>query len=179
MQTGSHQTGIHQTGTLHIRTEGPDEAAAISELTTRAFAAAEHADGTEAQIIERLRTAGALTVSLVAEEKGTLIGHVAVSPVEVDRHHGWQGLGPISVAPGRQRSGIGTALMRAALAELRAAHAQGVVLVGNPAFYRHFGFRQAPALKLSGIPPEALLALPFGTELPEGVLRYHPAFGLE
>lgn len=166
-------------GTLNIRTEGPEEADAISELTTRAFESAEHSDGSEAQIVERLRAAGALTVSLVAEEAGVLLGHVAVSPVEVDGHHGWQGLGPISVAPERQHRGIGSALMRAALAELRASHANGVVLVGNPAFYGHFGFRQAPGLALPGIPPEVLLALPFGAELPEGVLRFHPAFGLE
>ncbi|MCA0940748.1 N-acetyltransferase [Salipiger pacificus] len=164
---------------MHIRTEGPEEAAAISALTTRAFEAAEHADGTEALIVERLRAAGALTVSLVAEEEGTLIGHVAVSPVEIGGHHGWQGLGPISVAPERQRSGVGTALMRAALAEVRASHAPGVVLVGNPAFYGHFGFRQAPGLQLDGIPPEVLLALPFGPELPQGVLEFHPAFGLD
>lgn len=164
---------------MHIRTEGPEEAVAISALTTRAFDSAEHADGTEAQIVERLRAAGALTVSLVAEEDGQLLGHVAVSPVEIGGHHGWQGLGPISVAPERQRAGIGTALMRAALTELRAAHCNGVVLVGNPAFYGHFGFRQAPKLLLDGIPPEVILALPFGTDLPEGALRFHPAFGLE
>lgn len=164
---------------MHIRTEGPEEAEAISALTTRAFESADHADGTEAQIVERLRAAGALTVSLVAEDGGALVGHVAVSPVELAGHHGWQGLGPISVAPERQRSGIGTALMRAALGELRASHCNGVVLVGDPAFYGHFGFRRAPALKLDGIPPEVLLALPFGTELPAGELRYHPAFGLD
>ncbi|WP_353472123.1 N-acetyltransferase [Salipiger sp. H15] len=168
-----------QTGSIHIRTEGPEEAAAISALTTSAFDSAEHASGHEAQIVEDLRSAGALTVSLVAEEGGALVGHVAVSPVEVDGHHGWQGLGPISVVPGRQRGGIGTALMRAALSELRAAHCKGVVLVGNPAFYGHFGFRQAPGLVLAGVPPEVLLALPFGAEMPEGVLRYHAAFGLE
>lgn len=164
---------------MHIRTEGPEEAAAISALTTRAFETAAQASGTEAQIIERLRAAGALTVSLVAEENGALIGHVAVSPVEIGGHHGWQGLGPISVTPERQRKGIGTALMRAALAEVRASHAPGVVLVGDPAFYGHFGFRRAPGLQLDGIPPEVLLALPFGPDLPQGGLRFHPAFGLD
>ncbi|MBE9638101.1 GNAT family N-acetyltransferase [Salipiger mangrovisoli] len=164
---------------MHIRTEGPEETEAISALTTHAFASATHAEGTEAAIVERLRAAGALTVSLVAEEEGALLGHVAVSPVEVAGHHGWQGLGPISVTPERQRSGIGTALMRAALAELRASHCKGVVLVGNPEFYRHFGFRQAPGLTVEGIPPEVVLALPFGPDLPEGALRFHPAFGLD
>ena len=99
--------------------------------------------------------------------------------MEIGGHHGWQGLGPISVTPERQRKGIGTALMRAALAEVRASHAPGVVLVGDPAFYGHFGFRRAPGLQLDGIPPEVLLALPFGPDLPRGALRFHPAFGLD
>ncbi|NDV99351.1 GNAT family N-acetyltransferase [Salipiger sp. PrR002] len=164
---------------MQIRPERPEEAEAISALTTHAFATAPHADGTEAQIVEGLRAASALTLSLVADEGGTLLGHVAVSPVQVDGHWGWQGLGPISVLPERQGTGIGAALMHAAVEQLRASGAHGIVLVGDPAFYTRFGFRAAPGIALTGIPPEAILALPFHEAMPEGALRFHVAFGLE
>ena len=103
-----------------IRPETPADAAAISALTTAAFAGAEHSDGTEAQIIERLRAANALLLSLVAERDGQILGHVAFSDVTIGGHdRGWVGLGPVSVAPGAQAGGIGSALIRAGLARLQ------------------------------------------------------------
>lgn len=167
---------------LSIRAERPGDAAAIHALTNAAFLEAPHADGNEADLVDALRDAGALALSLVAEERGELLGHVALSPVDVagaDAAADWFGLGPISVRPARQRSGVGSALMRAALAELRARGAAGCVLLGDPAYYRRFGFAPAAPLVLPGVPPEYFQALAFGGGVPAGVVHYHAAFGVD
>jgi putative acetyltransferase len=87
---------------VKIRSEiGADEAA-ISTVITAAFLEAEHNDGKEAKIVETLREAASVTVSLVATEGDRIVGHVAFSPVTVDgRSDGWFGLGPVAVAPDR------------------------------------------------------------------------------
>ena len=163
--------------TARIREEVGGDAAAIERVTEAAFAVAEHADGTEAQIVAALREAGALSVSLVAEIDGRLVGHVAASPVEVsDGAAGWFGLGPLSVLPGRRRRGIGAALVVEALERLRALEAAGCVVLGDPAYYRRFGFRGEPGLELPGVPPAYFLALAFANSLPTGAVTYHAAF---
>ncbi|WP_307695062.1 GNAT family N-acetyltransferase [Variovorax boronicumulans] len=162
-----------------VRPEQPGDEAAIRQLTVAAFAGAAHADGTEHLIVDALRAAGQLTLSLVAEDGGEIVGHVAVSPVAVsDGTTGWHGLGPISVAPARQGQGIGRLLMDAALAGLRAAGAQGCVLLGDPAFYGRFGFVVRPGLVLPGVPPEYFQAVSFHSAWPVGEVRYDPAFGV-
>lgn len=97
---------------IMIRSERPSDMEAIARVTTAAFARAGHASHTEQFIIEALRHARQLSVSLVAEDDGQIVGHVAVSPVSISSGAtGWHGLGPISVAPERQRQGIGALLM--------------------------------------------------------------------
>lgn len=163
---------------LRIRAETPADADAIEALTVAAFLQAPHSDHTEQFIVRALRAADALTVSLVAEQDARLVGHVAVSPVTVsDGAEGWFGLGPLSVHPAQQRAGIGTRLMQAALQAQRDRGAAGCVLLGDPAYYGRFGFRPEPGLVLPEVPPEYFQALAFGGPLPQGVVRYHAAFG--
>lgn len=162
---------------LILRAEGPNDIAAIHELTASAFLHAAHTQHTEQFIVDALRRAGALSVSLVAEEQGELVGHVAVSPVVIsDGTLDWFGLGPISVSPGHQRRGIGAQLMNAALAALRNAGAAGCVLLGDPAYYSRFGFAPNPRLVLAGVPPEYFQALALGSSVPSGTVLYHAAF---
>ncbi|MGX5736460.1 GNAT family N-acetyltransferase [Bosea thiooxidans] len=166
---------------MPIRAEQPGDIDAIRALTTEAFATAPHRSGTEAAIVDGLRAAGALTLSLVAVAgDGTdaaLLGHVAFSPVTIDgADRGWFGLGPVSVRPGRQRGGIGSALIREGLRRLRASGAGGCVLLGDPAYYGRFGFAADPALVLEGVPPEYFMRLAFGGDVPAGTVRYHAAF---
>ncbi|WP_322014292.1 N-acetyltransferase [Paraburkholderia sp. J12] len=166
--------------TLVVRPEQPSDVAAIESLTTAAFLDAPHTSHTEQHIVNALRRAGQLTVSLVAEDGSTIVGHVAVSPVAIsggrnDTEH-WYGLGPISVAPARQREGIGSRLMEAALAELRRLGAAGCVLLGDPHYYGRFGFRSEPRLVLPGVPPEYFQALALQGGLPSGIVSYHRAF---
>lgn len=163
--------------TTMIRPETPSDEDAIEQVTRRAFLSHPYSHQTEQFIIRALRADHALSVSLVAEEAGRVVGHIALSPVSVsDGAAGWYGLGPISVEPEWQVRGIGRALMERGLAELRRIGANGCVLVGDPAFYTRFGFANNPALVLEGVPPEYFLALPLGTASAHGNVRFHPAF---
>lgn len=119
-----------------IRNEVPADAPAIAAVTAAAFRSAEHSSGTEQHIVGALRDAGQLVVSLVAEEHGQVVGHVAASPATLsDGTAGWYGLGPVSVLPGHQGRGLGTLLVTRCLAELRARDAAGCVVLGEPGYY--------------------------------------------
>jgi len=162
---------------ITIRSERPSDENAITEVTRLAFESHPFSHQTEHFIIHALRADHALTISLVAEEAGRIVGHIAFSPVTVsDGSAGWFGLGPISVHPALQRRGIGRALMQRGLAELRSIGANGCVLVGDPAFYIRFGFANNPALVLDGVPQEYVLALSLGTSSAHGKLQFHSAF---
>ncbi|MGF6306121.1 putative acetyltransferase [Bradyrhizobium sp. i1.8.4] len=166
---------------MQIRDERPQDAAAISRITTAAFDKALHSSGTEARIVEALRQAGALTVSLVTtSDDGDIVGHVAFSPVQIDRTPGrWYGLGPVSVTPDLQRQGIGGALIREGLARLAAMNADGCVLLGDPAYYSRFGFVSDPALTYGGKPSPYFQRLVFKGGSQKGDVSYHSAFDVE
>ncbi|RWU22946.1 GNAT family N-acetyltransferase [Pseudomonas alkylphenolica] len=160
-----------------IRNEQPEDIDSITQLTEAAFEHTEHSSHTEQFIVNALRNAEQLSISLVAVENGEIIGHVAVSPVTVSSGaRGWYGLGPISVRPDRQGQGIGAALMNAALDALRQMGAAGCVLLGDPGYYGRFGFKAHPGLELPGVPAEYFQALAFAGEVPTGTVKYHPAF---
>ncbi len=166
--------------TMNLRDEATGDIHAIHVLTEAAFRNAPHTARTEQFIVDALRRAGALTVSLVAEENGMIIGHVAISPVIIsDGSPGWYGLGPISVSPDRQRQGIGSKLMTAALQRLMEMRASGCMLVGDPAFYSRFGFKPEQDLVFPGVPPEYFLVLSFVPSLPHGTVIFHDAFGAQ
>ncbi|ABO24672.1 GNAT family N-acetyltransferase [Shewanella loihica] len=162
---------------MHIRSEAPGDIAAIEEITKAAFLEAPHTDHTEHLIVNALRDAGALAISLVAEVQGKIVGHVALSRVTIsDGSQDWYGLGPISVVPERQGEGIGSALMGAALEALDNASAHGCVLLGEPEFYQRFGFAPKAGLILPGVPEAYFLACKLGGEWPQGEVSYHDAF---
>lgn len=162
---------------MDIRDERAGDEASIRTLTEQAFAGAAHSDGTEADIVDRLRADGALAVSLVADNGGVIVGHIAFSPVSVGAANGWFGLGPVSVAPACQRQGIGTALIVEGLARLRANGANGSVVLGDPDYYSRFSFGHDPALVYPGPPPEYFQAIAFDRPPPAGIVAYHAAFG--
>ncbi|WP_066961004.1 GNAT family N-acetyltransferase [Microbulbifer sp. Q7] len=165
---------------ISIRKEQPGDAQAIHEVTVAAFRNAPHTDHTEQFIVEALRKSGALAISLVAEEEGNILGHVALSPVSIsDGTSGWYGLGPISVHPNYQGRGIGTALMQAAIRELKSNDAGGCVLLGDPNYYQRFGFEPSEALILPEVPPEYFQALLLRGPLPKGIVTYDASFSAQ
>jgi putative acetyltransferase len=162
---------------LLIREEQSGDQEAVRLVIAEAFKAHPHSSQREHHLVDALRDAGVMTLALVAEENGEVVGHVAFSPVRIGGlHEGWYGLGPVAVRPDRQRRGIGTALIREGLERLKNLQAAGCVLLGEPAYYGRFGFTAYSQLRLEGVPPEFFLALPFNGTVPTGTVEYHPAF---
>ena len=162
---------------LKIRNENNGDINAIEKVTIEAFLNAPHTDYTEQYIVRELRDSGVLSVSLIAENQGEIVGHVAISPVTIsDGAKGWFGLGPISVSPNIQRSGIGTKLMLSVLEVLKNSGASGCVLLGDPAYYSRFGFKPESCIVYPDVPPEYFQAIQFSGLLPNGTVTYHEAF---
>ena len=160
-----------------IRSETDADVSAITKVTVAAFQTLEISQHTEQFIIAALRAAKALTVSLVAEADGRVVGHIAFSPVTIsDGTRNWYGLGPVSVLPEYQRRGIGSALIREGLSRLKALGAGGCCLVGHPEYYRRFGFENAPGLVCEGVPPDVFFALSLDGHVPRGIVEFHEAF---
>lgn len=162
---------------VKIRSETPQDVAAIRQITAAAFEEAEHSSGTEAVIVDDLRAAGALTVTLVAVAAGQVVGHVAFSPITVEGESGdWYGLGPLSVRPDWQGKGIGSQLNREGLARLVGVGGKGCVVLGDPNYYRRFHFEADPELRLEGVPAEYFMRLVLQGPVPKGRVAYHAAF---
>lgn len=162
---------------MRVRKETSWDAAAIEAVTVAAFSSAAHASHTEQFIVRAPRDSGQLSVSLVAEDAGSIIGHVVVSPVAIaDGASGWYGLGPISVVPERQGQGIGSILMENALTELRALGAAGCVVLGDANYYSRFGFNVESALTLPRVPSEYFQAISLSGSWPSGEVTYHDSF---
>ena len=181
-----------------FRNETPGDACAIAEVTIAAFKTLEISNHTEQFIIEALRRAGTLTLSLVAEMGGTettgretdgpemggrvmdgrVVGHIAFSPVTMsDGTPSWYGLGPVSVLPQHQRKGIGKALILEGLSRLKGMGARGCCLVGHPDYYSKLGFKNVPRLVHEGVPPEVFFVMSFDGHLPQGTVAFHEGFG--
>ena len=160
-----------------IRSETDADVSAIAEVTAAAFDTLAISKHTEQFIIAALRAAGALTVSLVADVDGRVIGHIAFSPVSMsDGTRNWYGLGPVSVLPAYQRQGVGKALIQEGLSRLKEMNAQGCCLVGHPDYYRKFGFANVSGLVHEGVPQEFFFALSFDRHTPQGTVDFHEGF---
>jgi putative acetyltransferase len=163
-----------------IRNETDSDVRPISEVTKSAFESLAISNHTEQFIVDALRAANALTVSLVAEVDGRVVGHIAFSPASISGYaDGWYGVGPLSVLPEFQAQGIGKSLMYRGLSSLTAMGAKGCVLVGDPGYYERFGFRNIPDLVLEGVPREYFLALPFHKNPTRGVVAFHRGFSAQ
>ncbi len=161
-----------------LRPEQSGDEAVIHALTEAAFRDMPFSDGDEAPLVGKLREAGDLTLSLVAEDAEQIVGHIAFSPVTIsDGTANWYGLGPISVTPELQRSGIGSKLILRGIADMRALGAKGIILLGSNEYYPRFGFEHDPELTYPGPPAEFFQRLVLDGDAPKGVVKYAPAFG--
>ncbi len=169
--------GARQRVAMKIRFEEATDAGSIRTVVQITFAQAPHSSGTESLIVDKLRESGALTLSLVAVEDDGILGHIAVSPVVASDSPGtWFGLGPVSVHPSYQGRGIGSALIREALEHLRHSGASGCVLLGDPSYYRRFGFQHDPRVTYRDVPAPYFQVLPFGPDQAAGQIEYDAAF---
>ena len=160
-----------------IRAERSADIPAIRAVVSTAFLDAPHSGGNEAAIVDGLRDAGALAVSLVAEHQGKVVGYVAFSPVTVgggDSH--WYGLGPVAVLADKRRRGIAEALIKTGLERIAQMGARGCVVLGDPAYYGRFGFKSDPDLRFADVPAEYFQRLVISGEPPRGMIDYHRAF---
>ena len=160
-----------------IRNEIDADVDAITEVTAAAFKTLEISNHKEQFIIEALRADSALTVSLIAEVDGHVVGHVAFSPVTIsDGTQNWYGLGPVSVLPEHQRKGIGKSLILEGISRLKGLNAKGCCLVGHPDYYRKLGFKNVSGLVHEGVPQQVFLAMSFDGQIPQGTVNFHDGF---
>lgn len=160
-----------------IRSEKPSDIEAIAEVTKVAFEDHPFSQQTEHFIIRDLRAAGALTISLVSEVNGRVVGHIAFSPLTIsDGTTNWYGLGPVSVLPDYQGRRIGTALINNGLSLMKSMGSKGCALVGLPTYYHRFGFTNHPQLIHEGIPQEVFVAKSLAGGVPCGTAEFHQAF---
>ncbi|MFD0322612.1 GNAT family N-acetyltransferase [Lysobacter gummosus] len=165
---------------MQVLIENESHRAQIRAITQAAFGGDDEAD-----LLDRLREDGLVRLSLVAVEDGQVVGHALFTalPVSVDgREVEALSLAPVSVRPDYQGTGVGSMLIREALARLAHSGFEAVVVLGHPGYYPRFGFSAALAAKLAApFSGEAFMAL----ELVEGALRgesgrvsYPSAFGI-
>lgn len=162
---------------LELRGERNADHAGIRFVTEAAFRNMPYAGGDEQYVIERLRAAGALTISLVAVLGREIIGHIAFSPaIAADPTDPWFALGPVSVLPAYQGQGVGSALINLGLSEVNELGALGCILTGNPEYYRRFGFELSPQNAPANEPEDFFMLKRFTTTNPIGAFQFHQAF---
>jgi putative acetyltransferase len=165
---------------LVVQPEQPGDVAAIHAVHVASFPT-----DVEARLVDLLRARGHLTVSLVAEEDGRIVGHVAFSPVSTATGAIGIGLAPVAVLPSHRRQGIAARLIEVGLSACRSAGFAWCVVLGDPAYYSRFGFQPASLFGLhdeyGGGPAFQVMAL-VAAGLPSGagLVQYAPEFaGLE
>lgn len=159
-----------------VRPEAPHDVATIYAVHAASFPTND-----EARLVDLLRDAGRLTISLVAEVDGAVVGHVAFSPATASAGSPAAGLAPVAVVPSHRRRGIAAELIRAGLEACRASGFGWAVVLGEPAYYARFGFRPAADFGLSdeyggGPAFQALELVPGTLPVGAGLVRYAPEF---
>ncbi|HEY7437740.1 MAG TPA: N-acetyltransferase [Methylomirabilota bacterium] len=152
---------------MRIRSEAPPDRAGVRAVNLAAFQTPAEAD-----LVDELRAQARPLVAMVAEEGGTIVGHIMFSPVTLPGHPALalMGLAPMAVTPARQRAGVGTALVRAGFEGCRRLGAAAVVVLGHPDYYPRFGFIPGVRIGLGceyDVPAEAFMV----RELRPGALR--------
>lgn len=163
---------IRHTSSFSITEKCAALASDIAAVTRAAFEAKYGSGEGEVRLIERLRADGDVVVELAAIEAGEAIGHAMFSRLTVDpANRKIAALAPVCARIDRQRGGVGSALIRQGLARCAAQGCDAVAVLGDPEYYRRFGFaREAAASLLSEYSGEHYQAL----ELRSGALAGGP-----
>lgn len=164
---------------LNIRAEQGTDRDAIYAVNVAAFET-----DAEAKLVDALREQAKPIVSLVAELEGLVAGHILFSPVLLsgDPTLKIMGLAPMAVLPEQQRSGIGSALVRAGLEACKDLGYAAVVVLGHPEYYPRFGFVPSSRYAIDSeyeVPEEVFMVLelePGSLKGKSGRISYHSAF---
>ncbi len=138
----------------------------------------------EANLVDALREQARPLVSLIAEDNGAIVGHILFSPVSLSGHPALRimGLAPMAVSPGRQRQGIGSALVRAGLEQCKQLGFGAVVVLGHPEYYPRFGFSSSARFGIGceyEVPEEVFMVVELQAGFLDGAsgtIKYHAAF---
>src|SRR5579862_1770031 len=164
---------------IEIRSEMPDDRAAVQEVHTKAFGGP-----AEAKLVRLICERQKALISLVATNDGKVVGHILFSKVTIANSpdtFNVVGLAPVAVLPEFQRQGIGSQLIREGLKQCKQAAYDAVVLIGYPAYYSRFGFSRAADFSLQneyGVHDE-FMVLPLrdgALDGARGMIKYHPEF---
>jgi len=145
---------------ITIRYEKPEDLPFANSVIEKAFKR-----DAEAKLADKLRLKSVDHLSLVAEENGTIVGHIMFTPVLIKNGHEVQGMGlaPMSVLPSMQRRGIGTLLVKEGLKILKQKGCPFVIVLGHPGYYPRFGFQPASRFNIKSqwedVPVEAFMIL--------------------
>ncbi len=163
-----------------IRQETASDITAVYLVNEQAFGRPD-----EANLVNKLRAGNKITLSLVAEENGRIVGHALFSPMTLETESGScpiVGLGPVAVVPEMQRQGVGSRLIEMGLDLLRERGETAVIVLGHPSYYPRFGFVRASQFGIRSsydVPDEAFMALELedgGLNGRAGVAYYQPEF---
>lgn len=165
-----------------IRPEESRDRAAVHDLNVSAFETP-----AEANLVDSLREQAQPSISLVEEDNGEILGHIMFSPVSLPDYPALRimGLAPMAVSPEQQRTGIGSALVRAGLEQCKQLGFGAVVVLGHPTYYPRFGFSPSTRFALSceyEVPEEAFMVIELQAGYLDGAsgkVKYHPAFSDE
>ena len=145
---------------ITFRQEEPGDQLAIRRVNEHGFGG-----GEEAVLVDALRQANAVVLSMVALDGEDIIAHILFTEVlltQADTQFAALGLGPMAVLPSHQRKGIGSQLLEIALDKCRRLDYDFVVVLGHPEFYSKFGFSPAKPHGIScefDAPDEAFMVL--------------------
>ncbi len=165
---------------VFIRQEKSEDSEAIRFLLQQAFGRPDEAD-----LVDTLRKRGKFTLSLVAIQDNRVVGHILFSPVAVQSKRKTPkavGLAPVAVLPPYQQQGIGSKLVRTGLEECARAGHELVVVIGDPAYYRRFGFFPAKPQGLDcefNVPDDVFMVIGLSEDAlegAEGIVKYQPEF---
>jgi putative acetyltransferase len=162
-----------------IRPEEENDQTAVYAVNAAAFETR-----AEANLVNVLRQEAQPVISLVAEDEGTVIGHIMFSPVSLSGHPDLKimGLAPVAVAPAHQNRGVGSALIVAGLEHCKRSGYGAAIVLGHVGYYPRFGFITSTRFGIKcefEVPEEAFMAMelqPGYLQGKSGIIHYHAAF---
>ncbi|MBO5455159.1 MAG: N-acetyltransferase [Muribaculaceae bacterium] len=169
---------------LEIRQERESDYAEIRSVVRTAFLSAEHSDGDEQNLVDRLRKTSEYIpeLALVAIYDGKIVGHIMLSKIRIGNTEA-MALAPLSVLPEYQKKGIGKALMNNAHRKAIKSGYKCCVVLGSPEYYSKAGYVAASKFNIQApfvVPDEYYMVLPLTEEssIPSGSVSYSKAFDI-